>query len=147
MQCSRVDRCNAMQWSAMESIDGMQCSGVEWNGVDGCSGWTIRMDDPDPTCSRTIWFWVFRPSRQFPFFESGSFFFFLRGAFENGLKKKACHKISIFEKCFCAFLLMFLSDFGTFDFSGTNTNAQHTFPRAPKQVPRARTTLSIFFLF
>ena len=27
------------------------------------------------------------------------FFFVLRGAFENGIKKKACHKIIIFEKC------------------------------------------------
>ena len=41
----------------------------------------------------------FSANRQFPFFESGSFFFFLRGAFENGLKQKACHKISIFGKC------------------------------------------------
>ena len=27
-----MDRWNAMQWSAMEWIDGMQCSGMEWNG-------------------------------------------------------------------------------------------------------------------
>ena len=57
--------------------------------------------------------------RQFLFFKVSSFFFFLRGAFENGLKKKACKQISIFEKCvltvfFKCFVVSFYCGFQLF---------------------------------
>ena len=83
-----------MQWSAMEWIDGMQCSGVEWNGVDGCSGWMIRT--PNVHEQFDLGFSALPTTS---IFRKWLICFFLRGAFENGLEKKACHKISIFEKC------------------------------------------------
>ena len=92
-----------MEWSAVEwnGMESMECSAVEWNGMESmeCSAveWNVREKN---VCL------VFRTIRQFPFFESGSFVFFLRGAFENGLKKKACHKISILKN---AFLLWFFN--------------------------------------
>ena len=69
---------------------------MEWSAVE----WNVR---------ETNVFFIFRTIRQFPFFDSGSLFFFLRGAFENGLKQMSCHKKDIFEnwvftqvfKCFC----------------------------------------------
>ena len=92
---------NAVQWSGMEwsRWNAVQWSWMEW------SRWMLWMDAPDPKYPRKKRFLVFQPIRQFPFFESASFFFFLRGAFKNGLNKKACHKNNIFLKC--VFIVVF----------------------------------------
>ena len=47
-----------------------------------------------------MFFFVFRTIRQFSFFESGSFVFFLRGAFENGLKKRRATKLHVLNNLF-----------------------------------------------
>ena len=81
--------CSAVEWSGMES---MECSAVEWNGMESmeCSAveWNVRekMD-----------LLFFGQSDNFHFSKVAHFFWVLRGAFENGLKQKACHKISCFE--------------------------------------------------
>jgi len=58
-----------------------KCNAMEWN---------IR---------ETFDFCFFGQSDNFHFSKVAHCLSFLRGAFEHGLKKKECHKISYFEKC------------------------------------------------
>ena len=97
MQCSGVEcngvdgmQCSGVEWNG---VDGMQCSGVEWNGIDGMKCIGVEC----PRKKKDLLF--FGQFDNFHFSKVAHFVFCLRGAFENGLKKKACHKISIFEKC------------------------------------------------
>ena len=82
LACGGVDgmQCSGVEWNG---VGGMQCSGVEWNGVDGmeCSG---------VECPRTSF--LFSDNPTISIFRKWLFLFFLRGAFENGLKKMSCHK-------------------------------------------------------
>ena len=66
MECSAVE-CN--EW-----IDGMQCSGVEWNEVDGCSGWMIRT----PNVHEQFDVGFFGQSDNFHFSKVAHFFLFAR---------------------------------------------------------------------
>ena len=121
MQCSGVEwngvdgvQCSGVEWNG---IDGMQCSGVEWNGVDGmqCSGveWNgiDGMQCSGVECPRKNVLFCFRTIRQFPLFESGSFFSFCEARSKMVSNKKACHTISCFEKSFLLWFLNVLCSF------------------------------------
>ena len=101
MECSAVqwNGVNGMQSSGVEwnGIDGMQCSGVEWNAVDGMAGFCSRNMTRTPNIREQFDLLFFGQSDNFHF-SKVAHYFVLRGAFENGLNKKACHKMSCFER-------------------------------------------------
>ena len=120
-----------MQWSAMEWIDGMQCSGVEWNGVDGCSGWMIRT----PNVHEQFDFGFFGQSDNFHFSKVARFFSFCEARSKMASKKRRATKLAFLEnafllwffKCFCCLPCLF------FSFTPKTTGA---WERAPSTINR-----------
>ena len=68
----------------------LSSKGAQMYAPDGWSG---------PQMSTNNLIWGFSANPTISIFRKWLIFFFLRGAFENGLKNKACHEISIFENC------------------------------------------------
>ena len=89
-------QCSGVEWNG---VDGMQCSGAEWNGNDGmqCSG---------VECPRKKCFLLFGQSDNFHFSKVAHFFSFCEARSKMASKRRRTTKCHVLTN---AFLLWFVN--------------------------------------
>ena len=87
MEWSRWMQCSGVEWNG---VDGMQCSGVEWNGIDGmeCSGMSTKN-----------WMWGFSANPTISIFRKWLIFFLFARRVRKWPQTKGVPKHSCFWKC------------------------------------------------